>query len=68
MSSNALPEESSQHSSRTCEGGACIKVMRRGDAVIIGSGDPTDPIAEFTIDEWRHFLNGVKLGDFDDIA
>jgi predicted secreted Zn-dependent protease len=55
--------------SRTCEGGACIKVARKGDFVAIGStSDPARPVSEFTADEWRHFLAGVKLGDFDGIA
>jgi hypothetical protein len=25
-------------------------------------------VSEFTTDEWRRFLAGVKLGHFDDIA
>jgi hypothetical protein len=30
--------------------------------------DPDGPISEFTADEWRQFLAGIKLGDFDGIA
>jgi predicted secreted Zn-dependent protease len=55
--------------SRTCEGGACIKVARKGELVIIGdAANPIGPFNEFTTDEWRHFVAGVKLGDFDGIA
>jgi predicted secreted Zn-dependent protease len=55
--------------SRTCEGGACIKVAREGEFVIIGNtSKPEGPVSEFTIDEWRQFLAGAKLGDFDGIA
>jgi hypothetical protein len=55
--------------SRTCEGGACIKVARRGERVVIGNtADPVGSFNEFTTDEWRHFVMGVKLGDFDGIA
>ena len=55
--------------SRTCESGACVRVARQGEFVLIGNtNNPEAPINEFTTDEWRHFLAGVKLGDFDDIA
>jgi predicted secreted Zn-dependent protease len=55
--------------SRTCDGGACVGVARRGEVVLIGNtNDPDGPISEFTADEWRQFLAGVKLGDFDGIA
>jgi len=55
--------------SRTCDAGACIKVARRGESVLIGNiNSPEGPFGEFTADEWRHFLAGVKLGDFDGIA
>ena len=54
--------------SRTCDGGQCVKVARQGEYVIIGNtGNPTEPISKFTTDEWRHFIAGVKLGDFDEI-
>jgi hypothetical protein len=44
-------------------------VARRGEYVLIGStDDPSAPINKFTIDEWRQFLAGAKLGDFDEIA
>ena len=55
--------------SRTCDGGQCIGVARRGDAVLIGNtSDPQAPVSEFTVSEWQQFLAGVKLGDFDKIA
>ena len=57
------------HISRTCEGGQCISVARAGEFVLIGnSSDPDEGVSRFTADEWRHFLAGVKLGDFDEIA
>lgn len=57
------------HVSRTCESGACIRVARLGEFVLIGNtNDPTGPVGEFTTDEWRQFLAGAKLGDFDGIA
>jgi predicted secreted Zn-dependent protease len=55
--------------SRTCDTGACVGVARRGNAVYIrNTNDPEGPISTFTAEEWRQFLAGVKLGDFDEIA
>jgi predicted secreted Zn-dependent protease len=57
------------HVSRTCDNGQCIKVARTGKIVVIGNTTkPEGPVSEFTVEEWRHFLAGVKLGDFDSIA
>jgi Domain of unknown function (DUF397) len=55
--------------SRTCESGACIKVARRGEFVLIGNtNSPEGPFSEFTTEEWQNFLVGAKSGDFDGIA
>jgi hypothetical protein len=55
--------------SRTCDSGACVGVARHGDTVLIGNtNNPEGPVSEFTIDEWRQFLAGAKLGDFDGVA
>jgi hypothetical protein len=55
--------------SSACESGACVRVARRGNHVLIGNtNDPDGQVSEFTMDEWRNFLAGAKLGDFDDIA
>lgn len=57
------------HVSRTCDGGACIRVARNGESVLIGNtSSPEGQVSEFTADEWRHFLAGAKSGDFDSIA
>ena len=57
------------YTSRTCDNGQCIKVARAGEFVIIGNTTkPESPVSEFTVAEWRHFLAGAKLGDFDGIA
>jgi predicted secreted Zn-dependent protease len=55
--------------SRTCDNGQCVKVARNGEFVLIGNtGSSEGPVSEFTVDEWRHFIAGVKLGDFDGIS
>jgi predicted secreted Zn-dependent protease len=55
--------------SRTCDSGACVGVARSGESVLIGNtNSPEGPVSEFTAEEWRQFIAGVKLGDFDEIA
>jgi predicted secreted Zn-dependent protease len=70
MSTQALAQgDLDWHISRTCESGACVRVALQGKFVLIGSTtSPDGPVNRVTIDEWRHFVAGVKLGDFDDIA
>jgi hypothetical protein len=65
----SVPGDLNWHVSRACDGGACIRVARHGESVLIGNTtDPEGPVSKFTTDEWRQFLAGIKLGDFDDIA
>jgi predicted secreted Zn-dependent protease len=54
--------------STTCDGGACVMVARQGDSVLLGNtSQPDAPVYEYTRAEWKEFLVGVKLGDFDEI-
>lgn len=65
----SVPGDLQWRVSRTCESGACVGVARRGDVIFIrNTSNPESPISKFTIDEWRHFLAGAKLGDFDDVV
>jgi Domain of unknown function (DUF397) len=70
MSENtSVPADISWRVSRTCDSGACVGVARRGGVIMIGNtNDPAAPANEFSVGEWRQFLAGVKLGDFDGIA
>lgn len=55
--------------SRTCESGACVGVARRGESVLIrNTNSPASIVIDVTTEEWRQFLAGAKLGDFDGIA
>jgi predicted secreted Zn-dependent protease len=55
--------------SHLCESGQCVAVARRGESVLIrNTSNPNGPVSEFTTEEWRQFLAGAKLGDFDGIA
>lgn len=66
---SSRPDGLDWHVSRLCEGGACVRVARRGEYVLIGNtANPEDAVSEFTVDEWLRFLVGVKRGDFDNIA
>jgi len=55
--------------SRTCEGGACVMVARDGENIVFGNtSQPGGPVYSYTKSEWREFLAGVKVGDFDGLA
>jgi predicted secreted Zn-dependent protease len=65
----ALSEDIAWRISSRCDSGQCVGVARRGDSIlIVNTNSPMGPVAKFTIDEWRQFLAGVKLGDFDGVA
>ena len=54
--------------STTCDGGACVMVARQSDSVLLGNtSQPDGTVYEYTRAEWKEFLAGVKLGDFDEI-
>jgi len=65
----STPSVMNWHISRTCESGACVKVARDGDVILVGNTNQSEgPVSKFTREEWREFLAGVKLGDFDDLV
>jgi predicted secreted Zn-dependent protease len=54
--------------SRTCDGGACVVVSRQGESILVAnSGQMPGPYNIFSKAEWKEFVAGVKLGDFDDL-
>jgi hypothetical protein len=55
--------------SSLCDSGACVGVARQGESVLVGNtSDAEVPVSRFTRQEWRAFVAGVKLGEFDDLA
>jgi hypothetical protein len=48
-----------------CDGGQCVRVARRGDFILVGNTNSPETVSEFTADEWKQFLAGAKLGEFD---
>ena len=52
-----------------CNGGNCVEVAFVGGGVAVRDSKLKDgPHLEYTRDEWRAFLDGVKAGEFDDLA
>jgi Domain of unknown function (DUF397) len=44
-------------------------VARAGDSVLVANTrDPNGPVNVYTRAEWREFLAGAKLGEFDEFA
>ena len=65
----SIPGDLTWRKARACESGACVMVARRGESVLLkNSTDPEGPVNVFTREEWSVFIDGIKLGDFDDIA
>jgi hypothetical protein len=65
----SAPGDLNWHVSSFCDGGQCVGVARQGKSVLVANtSNPAGAISEFTADEWRQFLAGVKLGDFDKIV
>lgn len=46
---------------------SCVEVahLANGRTAVRDSKDPTGPTLIFTREEWRAFLGGARLGDFD---
>ena len=64
-----VPGDPTWRKARACESGACVMVARQGESVLIrNSADPEGPVNVFTCEEWSVFIDGIKLGDFDEIA
>jgi hypothetical protein len=54
---------------RQCNGGACVRMASSGDMVLIGdSKDPDGPVLACSRAEMQGFLDGIRRGDFDDLA
>ena len=65
----SIPDSVNWRNSRTCVSDACVGVARRGDVILIGNTNNLEgPVGEFTLDAWRQFIDGIKLGDFDNMA
>jgi hypothetical protein len=46
--------------------GECVEIAHVGDHVLIrDSKDPGGPVLRYTGAEWKAFVEGVQLGEFD---
>ncbi|MEO3789299.1 DUF397 domain-containing protein [Nonomuraea sp. B10E15] len=55
-----------RRSSKSGGNGQCTEVAFIGDRVAVrDSKDRGGPVLMFTADEWRAFIAGAKLGEFD---
>ena len=54
---------------RRCNAGNCVRVASSGETILIGdSKSPDGPVLAYTQSEWLTFVEGVKQGDFDNLA
>jgi Domain of unknown function (DUF397) len=53
---------------RNCNGGSCVRVATNGDTVFIGGSNLDGPVLSYTREEWITFAEGIRQGDFDDLA
>jgi predicted secreted Zn-dependent protease len=59
----------SWHVARRCNGGECVRIAASGDMVLIGdSKDPDGPVLAYSRAEWQTFVEGIRQGDFDNLA
>lgn len=59
---DSLDWRKSSHSNST----GCLEFAADGDSVLIrDSKDRGGPVLRFSLLEWRHFLGGVRRGEFD---
>jgi hypothetical protein len=66
---NVLSRDEGWRRSSFCSNSTCVQVAGRGDVVAIRDSKVTDsPVLQYTIDEWRAFVEGVKAGEFDDLC
>jgi Domain of unknown function (DUF397) len=48
--------------------GQCVEVASVAGKIILRDSKDPDPMLVYTPAEWTAFLNGVKKGEFDDLA
>ena len=53
-------------SSYSYANGNCVEVQREDNSVNVrDSKDPSGPVLTFTLDEWKAFTAGCRVGEFD---
>jgi hypothetical protein len=58
-----------QKATRSISNGACVEVAPANDMIAVrDSKNPNGAILFYTMDEWSAFVDGVKKGEFDQLA
>lgn len=60
---NGVVFKKSSHSVKS--GGHCVGISIQNDCVQVINTKTKDKIVEFTKDEWKAFISGIKGGEFD---
>jgi hypothetical protein len=60
---NGIVFKKSSHS--VSGGGKCVGVSIQDDYIQVINTKKKDKVVEFTKDEWKAFISGVKEGEFD---
>jgi predicted secreted Zn-dependent protease len=54
---------------RKCDAGNCVRVAPHAGMIVIGDTmSPDGPVLAYSHDKWKAFVEGVRQGNFDDLA
>jgi hypothetical protein len=57
------------HKAHRCANSSCLEVSFRGENILLrDSKNPEGAVVTCTRPDWLAFVDGVKAGDFDDVA
>jgi hypothetical protein len=51
-----------------CASGECVEVAKHGDAIMLRSSLARHKVVRLTPAEWQAFVEGVRAGEFGDLA
>lgn len=69
MESNRNPRrETLWRRSGFCANGECVEVAAQDGTILVRNPGTPGSVVRFTTDEWRVFTDGVRSGEYDDLA
>jgi hypothetical protein len=52
-----------------CQNSECVEVAERDGMIVLRSSKQSDgSVLQYTAEEWRSFVQGIKAGEFDDLG